>query len=131
MSSNKHGEYRRPEITRTNDMLAQDQRKIIERQQRQLEFLEENSRNELFGLINSKIYANIENNVDFCFNYCKNKKVEGGGLNTPFGRFNNTEEKASDSVNLECFDNCVVKKGESYKMLLIVNLLLDYFYFKF
>ena len=121
--SKKHGEFRRPEITRENDLLAQDQRRIIEFQRKKLEHQDKQTRTELVALINSKIFANIQNNVDSCLKFCKkggNKiLLQGGNLDSPFKRLNIKEENLIDGVDINCLDYCVKKKNESYKMLLL------------
>ncbi len=121
--SKKHGEFRRPEITRENDLLAQDQRRIIELQRRKLEHQDKQTRTELVALINSKIFANIQNNVDSCLKFCKkgDKKIQlqGGNLDSPFKRLNFKEENLMDGVEISCLDHCVKKKNESFKMLLM------------
>jgi hypothetical protein len=120
MSSNKHGEYRRPEIVRANDLLAQDQRKIIERQTKRIEAQEKKSRNELFGFINSKIYANLENSINVCFNLCRNSNSQEEGVRLPYIK---TQLDFTKEINNSCFKNCVSKKYESFDMLLNVYLI--------
>ncbi len=135
-SSNKHGNYRRPEITRNNDLLAQDQRKILEYQRKQLENLEQRNRSELFGLINSKIYSNLQENADFCFDMCtKGAKATLNtlkGLSTPLS---NTNKHLEMETDFGCLDKCMLKKGESFKMLLFViiyfNFLIYFLYLIF
>ena len=119
MSSNKHGEYRRPEIVRANDLLAQDQRKIVERQTRRIEAQEKKTRNELTGFINSKIYANLENSINACLNLCRNSNSQEEGISLPFRK---TEIGFAKETNNNCFKNCVSKKYESFDMLLNVIL---------
>lgn len=122
--SKKHGEFRRPEITRENDLLAQDQRRIIETQKRRLENLEKKGRLEIIGLINSKIFSNLQFGADACLKKCKlnnykNKEPSGPVLDSPFKRLNKKEEHSMENVDINCFDFCVRKRVESYKILLL------------
>jgi hypothetical protein len=122
--STKHGQFRRPEITRENDLLAQDQRRIIDVQKRRLENEEKRGRMELMGLINSKVFSNLQFNVDTCLKQCKlnnfNKEESSRPkLDSPFMRLNKKEEHSTDGVDMKCFDFCVKKRTESYKMLVL------------
>jgi len=125
-SENRHENYRRPEIIRNTDLLAQEQRKTLETQRKRLEYLEKKAKSEMIGIINSKIYANAESNADFCLNFCtkqiknlnseKNNKFIGAPLN--FSVNNKNDE--IDYVDENCMSNCLVKKGESFRMLMNV-----------
>ncbi len=114
MSSNKHGEYRRPELTRVNDLLAQDQRRILEDQKKRLERQEKVSRSILIGTIKSKYYSNANFNANYCYNLCTKK--HSAPLNSPLSKVKETEIKADE----ECLAKCMLKKGESFNMLIDV-----------
>ncbi len=115
--SNKHENYRRPEITRTNDLLAKDQRTTIELQRKKLEFVENTNRSDLIGLVNSKIYSNVEMNADFCRNYCEEEIINPKQLlNSPVNN-----NKVFKQQNQNCLNLCVEKRGESFRMLMNVK----------
>ena len=115
MNSKKHGEYRRPEITRTNDLLAQDQRRVIEYQSRRLENIERKSVAMLLGNIKSKIFSNTQSNADFCFNFCLKKNT--ARLDSPLAR----QKELTEETDRDCFQRCILKRAESFNMLLVVR----------
>jgi hypothetical protein len=117
MSSNKHGNYQRPEITRTNDLVAQDQRQILEYQKKRLENIEKRNISLISGLIKSKRYSNLQYNSDFCYNYCVNEKNTTSTIDSPIKR-RMTEQ--GSKLNNDCFDKCITKRGETFNMLLVV-----------
>ena len=115
MSSNKHGNYQRPEITRTNDLLAQDQRQILEYQKKRIESTEKRNRSMIMGLIQSKIVSNLQYNTDFCYNLCL--KQSPRTIDSPMvARMGAKKSKISES----CIEKCIGKRGESFNMLLVV-----------
>jgi hypothetical protein len=124
MNSNKAPiNYNRPEITRNNDLLATDQRKYVEHQKMRLEFTNAFLMNELSGRINSKIYSNIEYNVDHCLKLCKNTtnedkfRLNNSVINTSIYSLN---KEIKTELNSSCVKNCMNKNIESFRMLLNV-----------
>ena len=115
MTSKKHGEYTRPEISRTNDLLAKDQRKIVDFQKKQLEMLELNNKSEIDAFLRSKIYSNLQKNVEFCVNFCY--KDSKPSYDSPIRR-RNVEDFNPDEG---CLDKCISKKSESFSLLVEVK----------
>lgn len=114
--------FRRPEITRSSDNLAKDQRKMLETQRRRLQFTENIQRREFNALIESKIYSNFQNNVDYCMNICENKKqtILASPLSQLYSDSNGKNSVKTD-LNMSCLNNCIQKKYESFDMLMHVR----------
>ena len=71
-----HKNYKRPEITRSFETLAKDQREIIDEQKKKNEIREKMRSLDFFGLINSKIFSYIEISTDKCLKNCNEHKPE-------------------------------------------------------
>jgi hypothetical protein len=130
--SKDHENYKRPEITRTFETLAKDQREIIEEQKRKNEITQKNRNSDFFGFINSKIYSYAELSTDSCINKCDNNKQrensQGILLNKAEFSFNlgytTKNEFMRNEINRKCFDNCVNKKMESFRILINVRIII-------
>ena len=128
MSKNDHLNYKRPEITRTQEVLAKDQREIINDQKKKNELLQKHKNMEMFGLINSKIYSYVELSSDICMKKC-NKNIKNKDENTLLDtsvfniniRTSGNNDNIMQNINMECLDNCLNKKVESFRMLLNVK----------
>jgi hypothetical protein len=127
--SNDHMNYKRPEITRSFETLAKDQREIIDEQRKKNELKIKIRNADFIGLINSKIYSYAELSADNCIKQChKNKSLDINTItdsNEPVFSFylesSRKKELMKQEINMKCYDNCVNKKMESYKMLINVN----------
>lgn len=127
--SNDHLNYKRPEITRSFETLAKDQREIIEKQKKKNELNYKIRSMEILGLINSKIYSYAEFSADNCIRQChKYKSVEGNSENGSVFSFHLETSRKRDfmkeEINMKCYDNCVNKKMESFKMLINVRIII-------
>jgi hypothetical protein len=128
--SKDHEHYQRPEITRTFETLAKDQREIIEEQKKRNEIKLNLTNLDFFGFINSKIYSYVELSTDICFKRCDNKNNQKNEnrevlLNNSEFSFNlgytPKTDLIRDGINYKCFDNCMNKKIESFRMLINVR----------
>ena len=128
--SKDHEHYQRPEITRTFETLAKDQREIIEEQKKRNEIKLNLTNLDFFGFINSKIYSYVELSTDICFKTCDNKNNQKNEnrevlLNNSEFSFNlgytPKTDLIRDEINNKCFDNCMNKKIESFRMLINVR----------
>jgi len=126
--SKDHEHYKRPEITRTFETLAKDQREIIEEQKVRNEIKQNLTNLDFFGFINSKIYSYVELSTDMCFKTCDNNQKKENGevlLNNSEFSFNleylPKRDLIRDGINNKCFDNCMKKKIDSFRMLINVR----------
>jgi hypothetical protein len=124
-SDNKHGQYRRPEIVRNNDLLAQDQRKTLELQKKRIDYAQRLNHSNFIGLINGKVYSNVQSNSDYCNNLCvkENKKLSESLLVSPLHNNRSLEKEENLEIDKKCLENCMMKKGESFRLLMNVKFL--------
>lgn len=107
--------FARPEIARHNDLMAKDQRKIIDFQRKQLERAEINTKLNIEGYLKSKFFSNIQSNVGFCMNYCSMDKTQK--FDSPLRR----RTAFRSEIDGDCVDRCVFKRFESFTLLVDVN----------
>jgi len=112
---------KRPEITRTNEYLAKDQRKMLDFQRRKLKYSEENIRKDFNAFLGSKFYENIQRVFNQCWTICGEPEIQSDSisLTTSYDKFFKNKKKFPDT---SCLNNCVSKKEESYQMLVQVNI---------
>lgn len=125
-----------PQVTyRGDDTVDKYQRKVIEEQKTYVELMRNKIQYEIIGLVNSKIYANVQMSSDKCYHMCESqiyKEIKGSHVEN---NLKMAHRMSDDFVNKEvekslkgngslCLDRCMKKNMESFKMLLNVNLYL-------
>lgn len=103
--------------TPADDLLDAKQRKIIQRQNKRIEYMNRYRENEIVGLINSKILDNLHNAVNFCVQICENKEKNYKFAIDKLKGYKSITENGDPY----CLNNCVNKRNESYKMLIMVR----------
>jgi hypothetical protein len=94
-----------------NEILGKEQRKIIDRQKKLLDYYRRYYQSEMTGLVNSKLYSYLERSTDKCFDFC-NRNDNRGQF---WGRKVEVEET--------CIKNCIVKNISSfYVMMQVISL---------
>lgn len=107
----------RPEITRENEFLASDQRKLMESQTRRMVMNQKIFIKQTKALIENKIMSNFKINAAKCNAICVEDKFSRIGIaNKAMGMDGNIK----NSKEIKCLENCLGKKNESYAMLIEV-----------
>jgi len=104
----------RPEITRSNEYLAKDQREMIDKQKRKLEFIESQNSKIFNAILASKIFSNFHKSADDCLNLCIDQP-DKNSIETPFARILTESKSIKNSL---CWKNCLSKRKESFEMLI-------------